>query len=67
MTVFITSLLRALHTLFNGQNNRAQFDVVLGPMMSLKGQAVAMLSGILNPASPIGPSFQYQPVNPAPG
>jgi hypothetical protein len=59
-----TSLLRALHDLFNGQNNRVQFNRALGLMMSLKGQAKAMLAGIPNSAAPLGPSFVYQPVNP---
>jgi len=59
-----TSLLRALHGLFNGQNNRTEFNRALGLMMSLKGQATAMLAGIPNPAAPVGPSFVYQPVNP---
>lgn len=60
-----TSLLRALHTMFNGQNNQSQFNRVLGLMMSLKGQAKDMLAGIPNPAAPVGPTFVYQPVNPA--
>jgi hypothetical protein len=59
-----TSLLGALHVMFNGQNNQAQFNRALGLMMSLKGQAKAMLAGIPNPAVPVGPSFVYQPVNP---
>jgi rubrerythrin len=63
-----TSLLGALHTMFNGQNDQTQFNRALGLMMSLKGQAKAMLAGIPNPAAPIGPTFVYQPVNPeAPG
>jgi hypothetical protein len=59
-----TSLLRALHELFNGKNDPAQFNRTLGLMMSLKGQAKAMLAGIPNPAAPVGPTFVYQPVNP---
>ena len=59
-----TSLLRALHVMFNGQNNPAQFNRALGLMMSLKGQATAMLAGIPNSAVPVGPSFEYEPVNP---
>lgn len=59
-----TSLLGALHDMFNGQNNQAQFNRALGLMMSLKGQATAMLAGIPNSAAPVGPSFVYQPVNP---
>lgn len=59
-----TSLLRALHDLFNGQNNNDQFNRALGLMMSLKGQAKAMFAGIPDPSVQIGPSFVYQPVNP---
>jgi ferritin-like protein len=59
-----TSLLGALHEMFNGQNSRDQFNRVIGLMMSLKGQAKAMMAGIPNPAVQIGPSFVYQPVNP---
>jgi hypothetical protein len=59
-----TNLLGALHALFNGENNRPQFRRALGLMMSLKGQAKAMMAGIPNPAAPFGPSFIYQPVNP---
>ncbi|HEX5753665.1 MAG TPA: ferritin-like protein [Archangium sp.] len=60
-----TSLLLALHSLFNGQNTQAQFNTAIGLMMSLKGQAKAMMSGIPNPAVFTGPSFEYQPVNPS--
>lgn len=61
-----TSLLRALHMLFNGHTTTEQFNRALGLMMSLKGQAVAMASGVTGPGCPsIGPTFQYQPVNPA--
>ena len=59
-----TSLLGALHVMFNGQNNQAQFNRALGLMMSLEGQAKAMMAGIPNPALPVGPTFVYQPVNP---
>jgi rubrerythrin len=59
-----TSLLRALDELFNGQNNPDQFGRAYGLMMSLKGQAKAMIAGIPNPGAPVGPSFQYQPINP---
>jgi hypothetical protein len=60
-----TSLLRALHALFNGQATNAQFNIIFALMMSLKEQAKAMMSGIPNPAVLTGPSFEYQPVNPA--
>ena len=59
-----TSLLLALNSLFNGVNTQAQFDTALGLMMSLKGQAKAMMAGIPNCAVFTGPSFEYQPVNP---
>jgi hypothetical protein len=59
-----TSLLLTLHALFNGQNSQAQFNTIIGLMMSLKGQAKAMMTGIPNPAVITGPSFEYQPVNP---
>lgn len=59
-----TNLLGALHALFNGANNRPQFRRALGLMMSLKGQAKAMMAGIPDPAAPVGPSFIYLPVNP---
>jgi hypothetical protein len=39
-----TSLLGALHVMFNGQNNQAQFNRALGLMMSLAGQAKAMMA-----------------------
>jgi rubrerythrin len=59
-----TSLLRALHGLFNGENTQAQFNDAIGLMMSLKGQARAMMSGIPDPAIFTGPSFEYLAVNP---
>ncbi|HEX2834863.1 MAG TPA: ferritin-like protein [Thermoanaerobaculia bacterium] len=59
-----TSLLFALNALLNGQNTEDQFNVAIGLMMSLKGQAKAMMSGIPNPAVFTGPSFEYLPVNP---
>ena len=59
-----TSLLSALHDLFNGQANRAQMNRAIGLMMSLKEQAKGMMSGIPNQAVLTGPSFEYRPVNP---
>ena len=41
-----------------------QFNRAIGLMMSLKGQAKAMTSGIPNPKVITGPSFEYQPTNP---
>jgi len=60
-----TNLLGVLHQLFNGDVSEALFNRAIGLMMSLKGQAKAMMSGVPNPAVLTGPSFQYQPVNPA--
>jgi hypothetical protein len=60
-----TALLKALHLLFNGANNTNQMNVAIGLMMSLKGQAKAMMAGIPNASAPnTGPSFEYQTVNP---
>ncbi|NKC10734.1 MAG: hypothetical protein GKR94_00565 [Gammaproteobacteria bacterium] len=60
-----TNLLRVLHALFNGEANQAQFNTAIGLMMSLKGQAKAMMAGIPDPGALTGPTFQYQPVNPS--
>jgi hypothetical protein len=57
-----TSLLKGLHQLFNGNPNT--FSRTLGAMMSLRQQALDMMAGT-NLHGPIGPSFEYQPVNPA--
>jgi rubrerythrin len=59
-----TSLLIALHALFNGETTDDQMNRAIGLMMSLKGQAKAMMSGIPNPSVITGPSFEYQPSNP---
>jgi len=60
-----TNLLGALHLLFNGSNTGEQMNRAIGVMMSLKGQAKAMMAGIPNASAPnTGPSFEYQPVNP---
>jgi len=56
-----TSLLRSLHTTLNGQPD--QLDTAIGLMMSLKGQAEQMMSGIPNPAVITGPSFEYLSVS----
>lgn len=60
-----TSLLRALHGLFGGENNADQMNRAIGLMMSLKGQAKAMCCGIPDPTVVTGPSFQYLATNPA--
>jgi hypothetical protein len=57
-----TSLLKVLHDTLNGQPdllNRA-----IGMMMSLRQQAMDMVSGTNTGNQNIGPSFEYQPVNP---
>lgn len=54
-----TSLLKTLHAFFNGQNTSQQFNTALGLMMSLKQQAMEMMSTL-----GVGPSFEYQPTNP---
>jgi Ferritin-like len=60
-----TSLLKTLHGLFNGSNTQDRMNNAIALMMSLKGQAKAMMAGIPNPSAPnTGPSFEYQPVNP---
>jgi hypothetical protein len=59
-----TSLLGALHQLFNGAATQKQFNRALGLMMSLKAQAIGMMSGYPNPDVVTGPTFQYQPVDP---
>jgi hypothetical protein len=60
-----TNLLQSLHALFNGDTTQDQMNRAIGLMMSLKGQAKAMMAGIPDPSVMTGPSFQYQPVNPA--
>ena len=57
-----TSLLKGLHLLFNG--NSETFSRTLGAMMSLRQQGLDMMAGT-NLHEPIGPSFEYQPVNPS--
>lgn len=58
-----TNLLGALHQLFNGAATQDQFNRAFGLMMSLKEQAMGMMSGYPNPAAVAGPTFEYQPVN----
>ncbi len=60
-----TNLLFALHAMFNGDVGQNQFNRAIGLMMSLKGQAKAMASGIPDPAAISGPTFVYQAVNPS--
>lgn len=65
-----TSLLKALHAMVNGANSSDQFNRTIGLMMSLKGQVRAIAAGLPAPRPKgmnfVGPSFEYQPVNPGP-
>jgi hypothetical protein len=57
-----TSLLKTLHATFNGQPD--QINPAIGLMMSLKQQARDMMSGSNPSGVNVGPSFEYQPVEP---
>jgi hypothetical protein len=57
-----TSLLKSLHTTFNGRP--ADLVSAIGLMMSLKVLARNMMSGTSPAGVNVGPSFEYQPVNP---
>lgn len=58
-----TSLLKRLHAAFNGEPE--QIGPAIRLMMSLRQQAKDMMTGI-NPAGTfVGPSFEYQPVEPS--
>jgi hypothetical protein len=58
-----TSLLKSLHATFNGEAD--QLNSAIGLMMSLEQQASDMMSGANPRGTNVGPSFEYQPVNPA--
>jgi hypothetical protein len=58
-----TSLLESLHRLVNGHADMATFMSSLGLMKSLERQAKAMASGQAA-GVPVGPSFEYQPIDP---
>jgi hypothetical protein len=58
-----TSLLKSLHATFNGQPD--ELDTAIGLMMSLKQLAGDMMSGSNPAGTNVGPSFEYQPVEPA--
>lgn len=60
-----TSMLGVLHGLFNGAADADQMRRAIGLMMSLKGQAKAMMAGVPDPRVFAAPTFQYQPLNPA--
>lgn len=57
-----TGLLKVLHRTLNGHPE--QLDTAIGMMMSLRQQAMDMASGTNTSNKNIGPSFEYQPVNP---
>jgi hypothetical protein len=57
-----TSLLKALHATFNGQPD--QINSAIGLMMSLKQLARDMMSGSNPSGVNVGPSFEYQPIEP---
>lgn len=57
-----TSLLKVLHQALNGLPQL--IDTAIGMMMSLRQQAQDMVSGTDTGNQMIGPSFEYQPVNP---
>jgi rubrerythrin len=61
-----TSLLKALHTAFNGEPDT--LPAAIGLMFSLKEQFMEMTQFPADPAKPTGhaaaPSFEYQPANP---
>ncbi len=57
-----TSLLKVLHRSLNGQPDL--LDTAVAMMMSLRQQAMDMASGTTTGNQNIGPSFEYQPVNP---
>jgi hypothetical protein len=56
-----TNLLKALHIMLNGAPER--LSDAIGLMMSLKQQAIDMATGAITGGMPVGPSFEYQPVN----
>jgi hypothetical protein len=56
-----TNLLKVLHVMLNGDPDR--FKDAIGLMMSLKQQAKDMATGVITGGVPVGPSFEYQPIN----
>jgi hypothetical protein len=57
-----TSLLRGLHAVVNGAQER--LPATIGLMFSLRQQGMDMMSGASTGGTPVGPSFEYQPLNP---
>lgn len=57
-----TSLLKSLQLVFSGEPDR--LGPAIGLMESMKEQALTMMATQLVPGQTIGPTFEYQPVNP---
>ena len=57
-----TGLLRTLHLVFNGQPDL--LNSTFTQMFALKQQAMDMMAGNTTGGQHVGPSFEYQPVNP---
>jgi hypothetical protein len=56
-----TSLLKALHSAFNGTPR--ELKSAIGLMGSLQQQATDMMAGTANGGTPVGPSFEWQPTD----
>lgn len=56
-----TSLLKSLHTTLNGKPGN--LDASIGLMMSLRQQAIDMMTGTTTAATATGPTFEWQPIN----
>lgn len=56
-----TNLLKCLHATLNGEPG--EFSATIGLMMSLKQQALDMMTGTSTGSVPAGPSFEWQPVS----
>jgi Ferritin-like len=57
-----SSILKWLHTGFNGQPD--DIDSAIGAMPSLGKMAKGLMAGTLVPGINVGPSFEYQPLDP---
>jgi hypothetical protein len=57
-----TSLLKSLQLVFSGEPDR--LGPAIGVMESMKEQALTMMATLLVPGQTIGPTFEYEPVNP---
>jgi hypothetical protein len=56
-----TNLLKSLHTTLNGKPEN--LDASIGLMMSLRQQAIDMMTGTTTAATATGPTFEWQPIN----